>query len=186
MRPQEDITKLLKGLSAGEEGAEEALMPHVYNELRNLARHYMRAERAGHTLQTTALVHEAYLRLGDEEDTVWEDKSHYMRIASRAMRQILIDHARRKKAEKKGGKWGREPLYQAAELMEEVSHDLLDLDIALNKMAVIDPRMAQVVELRFFGGLTVEQTARAMGISKATVKREWMVAKAWLMQKIGD
>jgi RNA polymerase sigma factor (TIGR02999 family) len=107
-----------------------------------------------------------------------------MRVAARAMRHILIDHSRRKQADKKGGKWGREPLYQAAELMEEVSFDLLDLDSALTRMAKIDQRMAQVVELRFFGGLSVEQTAKVLGISKTTVKREWVVARTWLKQNI--
>ncbi|MHC4942272.1 MAG: sigma-70 family RNA polymerase sigma factor [Planctomycetota bacterium] len=184
MSSRDDITKLLADLNAGKDGAEETLMPLVYNELRNLARRYMRTENKGHTLQTTALVHEAYLRLGGERDTPWENKAHYMRVAARAMRHILIDHSRRKQADRKGGKWGREPLYQAAELMEEVSFDLLDLDSALNRMSKIDQRMAQVVELRFFGGLSVEQTAKVLGISKTTVKREWVVARTWLKQSI--
>jgi RNA polymerase sigma factor (TIGR02999 family) len=180
-----DITQLLTDLKAGKKGAAEALMPLLYNELRALARHYMRSERPGHTLQTTALVHEVYLRLGGERDEGWENKTHFMRVAARAMRRVLIDHSRRKRADKKGGKRKREPLDKAAELMEEASFDLLDLDSALNRLSEIDEQMAQVVEIRFFGGLTVEETAKVMGISKSTVKHEWMMAKAWLKQQIG-
>jgi RNA polymerase sigma factor (TIGR02999 family) len=180
----DDITKLLADLNAGKKGAEEAFMPVIYDELRALARYHIRAERPGHTLQTTALVHEAYLRLGGEKDASWVDKAHYMRVASRAMRRVLIDHARRKRADKKGGGRKRRPLDQVAEFMEEASVDLLALDSALKRLAEVDTQTAQVVEFRFFGGLTVEQTAKVMGISKATVKREWLVAKAWLKNKV--
>ena len=123
MRSREDVTKLLADLHAGKTGAEEALMPLLYDELRALARHYIRAERPGHTLQTTALVHEAYLRLGGERDAPWENKAHYMRVASRAMRRVLIDHARRKRADKKGGGWGRKPLDQVAEFARSRGRD---------------------------------------------------------------
>jgi len=179
-----DVTQLLADLSVGKKGAEKALIPLLYDELRALAHHYMRAENPGHTLQTTALVHEAYLRLGGDKEAGWKDKAHYMRVAARVMRHVLIDHARRKRADKKGGKWGREPIDKAAELLEEVSVDLLGVDSALNQLTEIDKQMAQVVELRFFGGLTIEETAEVMEISPATVKREWTLAKAWFKQQI--
>jgi RNA polymerase sigma factor (TIGR02999 family) len=181
-----EVTKLLADLQAGKQGAEEALMPLLYDELRALARHYMRAERPGHTLQTTALVHEAYMRLGGDKDATWESKAHYMRVAARAMRRILIDHARRKRSEKKGGKRGREPLDKALEIMEESSFDLIGVDEALDQLAAVDQQMAQVVEFRFFGGLTVEETSKIMQISESTVKHEWMMAKAWLKQQLGS
>lgn len=160
-------------------------MPLVYNELRALAKHYMRGERPGHTLQTTALVHEAYLKLGGEREAPWESRAHYLRMASQAMRRVLIDHARRRKADKKGGKRTREPLDKALDLMESSSTDLVELDSSLDKLAGIDPQLAQVVELRFFGGLTVEETAKVLGISKTTVKQDWSLAKAWLKQEMG-
>lgn len=184
MPSPEDITRLLADLNAGKDGAEEVLMPLLYDELRALARHHMRAERPGHTLQTTALVNEAYLRLGGERDAGWSNKAHFMRIASRAMRRVLIDHARRKRSDKKGGKRGREPLFKATELMEEASFDLLALDQALERLAEIDEQMAKVVELRFFGGLTIAETAKVMEISPGTVKNEWLLAKAWLKQQV--
>jgi RNA polymerase sigma factor (TIGR02999 family) len=171
-------------LKAGKKGAEEALMPLLYDELRVMARHYMRGERPGHTLQTTALVHEAYLKLGGEKDAGWESKAHFMRVAARAMRRVLIDHARRKRSAKKGGKWTREPLDEALKLMEDVSFDLLAVDNALSDLYEIDKQMAQVVEFRFFAGLTIEETAEVMGISQSTVKNEWVLAKAWLRQQM--
>ncbi|MHC4942578.1 MAG: sigma-70 family RNA polymerase sigma factor [Planctomycetota bacterium] len=185
MPPKEDVTRLLADLSAGKKGAAEALMPLLYDELRALARHYMRGERVDHTLQTTALVHEAYLRLGGKMETAWENKAHYMRVAARAMRHVLIDHARRKRAAKKGGTWKKESLDKAAEILEEASIDLLAVDQALSDLAKIDEQMAQVVELKFFGGLTIEETANVLGISPSTVKHEWVLAKAWLRQQIG-
>ena len=160
-------------------------MPLIYNELRALAKRYMRGERSGHTLQTTALVHEAYIKLGGVTEISWESRAHYLRVASQAMRRVLIDHARRKKADKKGGKRTREPLDRAADIMEKASVDLLELDSAIDKLAKIDPQLAQVVELRFFGGLTVEETAKVIGISKTTVKEDWSLAKAWLKQEMG-
>lgn len=185
MPPRDDVTRLLADLNAGKDGAEEALMPLLYDELRALAHQYMRAERPDHTLQTTALVHEAYLRLGGEKEAGWESKGHFMRVAARAMRRILIDHARRKRSDKKGGKRGREPLDKAAEIMEESCFDLIGVDSALNRLYEIDVQMGQVVEYRFFGGLTIEETAQAMGISQSTVKSEWMLAKAWLKHQLG-
>jgi RNA polymerase sigma-70 factor (ECF subfamily) len=181
---RDDITRLLADLSAGKQGAEEVLMPLLYDELRALARQYMRSERPGHTLQTTVLVHEAYLRLGGQKDAGWESKAHFMRMAAKVMRRVLIDHARRKRSVKKGGKLSREPLDKAADIMEEASVDLLTLDSALSRLAEIDKQMAEVVEFRFFAGLTVEETAKIMGISESTVKHDWMLAKAWLKQQV--
>jgi RNA polymerase sigma factor (TIGR02999 family) len=184
---QEDITRLLEDLSAGKSGAEEALLPLVYDELRNLARHYMRFERPGHTLQTTALVHEAYLKLGGDSDIAWESRGHFLRLAAQAMRRVLIDHARRKRSVKKGGKWGREPLDKAVDLFEEASFvDLVELDSALDRLGEIEKQMVRIVELRFFGGFTVEETAQILGISKTTVKHDWMLARAWLKQQISS
>ncbi len=183
--PPEDITRLLADLNAGKEGAEEALMPVLYEELRALARTCMRAERPGHTLQTTALVHEAYLRLGGDKDVAWENRIHFMRVAARTMRRVLIDHARRKRADKKGGTRRREPLDRAVELLEESTFDLVALDSVLTRLSEIDARMGEIVELRFFGGLTIEETAGVLGVSQSTVKHEWTLAKAWLKQQLG-
>lgn len=184
MPSRDDITRLLADLNAGKEGADEALMPLLYDELRALAHRYMRGERPGHTLQTTALVHEAYLRLGGDEDAGWENRTHFIRVAAQAMRRVLIDHARRKRSDKKGGKWERVPLDEAMELMEDSCIDILAVDGALRRLTEIDRQMALVVELRFFGGLTVEETAQVMEVSPSTVKHEWMLAKAWLKQQI--
>jgi len=182
--PDEDITRLLKDLNQGREGAEEALMPHLYGELRAWPDIICARKDRGTPCKTTALVHEAYLRLGGGEDASWENRAHYLRMAARAMRHILIDHARRKRSDKKGGKRSREPLNEGIALTGEPGVDLLALDEALNRLAAIDGQMVQVVELRFFGGLSVEETARVMSISKSTVKHEWMMAKAWLKQEL--
>ena len=186
MPSPEDITRLLADLNAGKSGAEEALMPVIYEELRSLARAYMRAERPGHTLQTTALVHEAYLRLGGDKDVAWQNRVHFMRVAARTMRRVLIDHARRKRADKKGGMRKREPLDRAVGLLEESSFDLVAMDSVLSRLSEIDEQMGQVVELRFFGGLTIEETAAVLGISQSTVKQEWTLAKAWLKYQLGS
>jgi len=184
---RKEVTRLLHELSAGKVGAGEALLPLVYDELHALAERHMRGERSDHTLQTTALVHEAYLKLGGGQARTWEDRAHFLRIASQAMRRVLIDHARRRGAEKKGGHRQRRPLDEAIALIGEACApaDLLALDQALQKLASIDPHMEQVVELRFFGSLTVEETARVMGISPRTVKADWRIAKAWLKKELG-
>jgi RNA polymerase sigma factor (TIGR02999 family) len=179
-RPPEDVTRLLADLSAGKQGAGDALLPLVYQELHNLAEYYMRGERPGHTLQATALVHEAFLRLGGGEKASFEDRGHFMRLAARAMRRILIDHARRKKSEKEGGGRHQVTLENVALFMEETHTDLLALDTALDNLSAMDPQLARIVELRFFAGLTVEQTARVLEISDRTVKRDWRTARAWL------
>jgi RNA polymerase sigma factor (TIGR02999 family) len=178
------VTRLLADLNAGRQGAEDELLEILYSELRSLARGYMRHERDGHTLQATALVNEAYLHLGDVKKPDWEDRAHFFRVAARAMRRVLTDHARRKGAAKREGKWRRETLEKAAVFEEQPSADLLKLDRALTALSEFDSRMGQVVELRFFGGLGVEETARVMQVSTRTVVRCWRMARAWLVKEI--
>jgi RNA polymerase sigma factor (TIGR02999 family) len=181
-----DVTRLLADLSAGKKDAEMKLLPLVYEELHDLAKRYMRNERLGHTLQTTALIHEAYIHLGGGKDANWESRAHFLRVAAQAMRRVLISHARRKRSEKRAGVGRREPLKEdAAVLSAEPSASLHDLDEALNQLAEMDQQTGQVFELRYFGGLTAEETARVMGISVRTVMREWKIARAWLAKKIG-
>ena len=180
MCPKEDVTKLLRDLSVGKTEAGEKLLPLVYEELRSLAAYYMRNERPGHTLQTTALVHEAYLRLCGGMDMDWESKAHFLGIAANTMRRILIDYARKRNREKKGGGWKRESLDKVEAFIGEPSMDLIALNQAMEHLSEIDPTMVRVVELKFFGGLTVEETAKVLSISPRTVKNEWRTAKAWL------
>src|SRR5215831_7085684 len=175
-----DVTALLGELTKGNPDAGPKLIPLVYGELRRLADSYMRRERTGHTLQTTALVHEAYLKLLGQRSVDWQNRAHFFGIAAQVMRRILIDHARGHVRDKRGG--GREavPLDEALVFSPERSADFLELDSALERLAELDPRQAKIVELRFFGGLTVEEAAEVLGISPKTVKRDWSVAKAWL------
>lgn len=175
-----DVTVLLSQLTEGNQQAAEKLMPLVYDELRRLARSYMRRERQDHTLQTTALVHEAYLKLVRQKTTNWQGRSHFFGIAAQLMRRILIDHARGHLREKRGGAQVILPLNESLVFSPEHSEDLLRLDEALDRLSRLDPRQGQVVELRFFGGLSVEETAEYLKISSKTVKRDWAVAKAWL------
>jgi RNA polymerase sigma factor (TIGR02999 family) len=184
--PEGNITRLLKDLRDGKQDAKEALLPLLYEELRALARHFMQDERAGHTLQTTALVHEAYIRMGGRKDDAIENKTHYMRIAAQAMRRVLIDHARRKQSTKHGGGRQREVVENFDEFSINTSIDLIALDSAIEKLASLDPQLAQVVELRFFGGLTIEETAKVMGVSPRTVKYDWRMAKAWLREEMQE
>lgn len=186
MAIREDVTRLLSDLSSGKEGANEALFSILYKELRSLAKQHMNRERVGHTLQTTALVHEAFLQLGVEKEKSWENRAHFLRVAAKAMRHILIHHARDKHTEKRGCKRGREPLDDALSRLEESSMDLIALDAALNRLGEIKPQIAQMVELRFFGGLTEEEIAKVMGISDRTVRRGWRAAKAWLREEMGE
>ncbi len=179
-----DVTLLLNELSAGKEGAEGELLPLIYDELRALARYFMRNERTGHTLQTTALVHEAYLRLCGSRQDSWENKAHYMRLAARAMRRVLVDHARRKYSQKRGGEAARVPLDPGMAIQIDETIDHLALDEALTKLAALDPRLCQVVELRYFCGLTVDETAKVIGTSPRTTKSDWKMAKAWLKQEL--
>lgn len=178
-----DVTRLLVDLQRGTDGAADQLVPLVYDELHKLAVHYMRAERGDHTLQPTALVHEAYIRLVDQRNASWQNRSHFFGIAAQAMRRILVDHARRKRAGKREG-GDRVTLDESVAEAPQRSVDLIALDDALNKLASLDPRQARVVELRFFGGLDIEQTAESLGISPATVKRDWTFARAFLQREM--
>jgi RNA polymerase sigma factor (TIGR02999 family) len=177
------VTRLLVDLQRGADGAADQLVPLVYGELHKLAVHYMRAERGDHTLQPTALVHEAYMRLVDQRNASWQNRSHFFGIAAQAMRRILVDHARRKQAGKREG-GDRVTLDESVAEAPQRSVDLIALDDALNKLASLDPRQARVVELRFFGGLDIEQTAESLGISPATVKRDWTFARAFLQREM--
>lgn len=175
-----EVTRLLKAWSAGEEGAVENLFPLVYGELRRVARRFLEGERQGHTLQATALVHEAYLRLVDQRQVEWQERSHFYSIAARIMRRILVDHARRHRSVKRGRDHEKVPLEEAVEVAQERPDDLVALDDALASLAEIDPDKAAVVELRFFGGLTIEATADTLGCSRSTVIRQWQIGRAWL------
>jgi len=182
--PPQEITQLLVDWSNGNQAALDQLMPLVYTELRQLAHRYMRRERLGHTMQTTALIHEAYLRLVDQTKVRWENQAHFFGIAARLMRQILIEHARSHTRAKRGGGAVTLSLDEAALVSQARAAELLALNDALERLAVVDPRKSRVVELRFFGGLSVEETARVLNIAPNTVLRDWRLAKAWLHREI--
>jgi RNA polymerase sigma factor (TIGR02999 family) len=182
--PSRHVTDLLIEWGKGDQEALNQLMPLVYDELHRLASRYLRHERAGHTLQTTALVHEAYLKLVDQSHANWQNRVQFFAAAAQMMRRILVDYARNRRAIKRGGDYLRLSLDEAAISSEEKDADLLSLNEALNSLATIDPQQSRVVELRVFGGLTVEETAEALGISPRTVKREWSMAKAWLHRQL--
>lgn len=176
-----EVTRLLVKLRSGNPEAEAELIPLVYKHLHRLAASYMRGERPDHTLQATALVNEAYLRLVPQRGRGWEDRAHFFAVAARLMRQILVEHARARQAGKRGGEVAaRLPLDEALEFSPARSRELIQLDNALESLEQLDPQQARVVELRFFGGLTVEETAEVLGISQRTVKRDWRVARLWL------
>jgi len=180
----ENITELLVGYGRGDKEVLDKLMPIVYNELRQQAARYLRREQAGHTLQTTALIHEAYVRLVDQRNVQWQNRAHFFGIAAQMMRRILVDHARTKKRAKRGGSDVKVSLADATIPVQEQDLDVVALDEALTRLAEIDQQQSRVVELRFFSGLTVEETAEVMGISPATVKRDWSMAKAWLHREL--
>jgi len=182
--PEPDLTLLLKQWGKGDRDALETLMPLVYQQLQRIARHYMRGERDGHTLESSALVHEAFLRLIDQKDIDWQNRAHFFGIASQMMRRILVDHARKRRAAKRDGVVYRLSVAEPIIPVLEREPDLLALDEAIDGLAALDPEQARVVELRFFGGLTIDETAEAMGTSPATVKREWATAKLWLGRQI--
>lgn len=177
---REDVTILLAELTKGNKEAAAKLISIVYDELRRLAGAYMRRERSDHTLQTTALVHEAYLKLVEQRSVNWRNRTHFFGIAAQAMRRILVDHARGHLREKRGGGLQAVPMDEALVFAPEQSEEFLKLDAALERLTKLDPRQGKIVELRFFGGLTVEQTADLLSISPMTVKRDWSMAKAWL------
>ena len=183
---QPEITRWLHDWNEGKENALEALMPIVYAELHRQATNYLRRERIGHTLQATALINEAYLKLIDQREANWQNRAHFFGIAAQAMRRILVDHARSRHRDKRGGPEENLPI-EAAEFATSPSGtgvDLIALDEALTRLARLDERQSRIVELRFFSGLSVEETAEALGVSKATVKNEWRSAKAWLFQEL--
>ncbi len=179
-----DVTELLADWSHGDREALDQLMPLVYAELRRVASHYLRRERPGHTLQTTALVHDAYLRLVDQKDVHWENRAHFFSIAAEAMRRILVEHARSHHAAKRGGGECKLSLDEAVDWPEERAVDLVALDDALTSLTAIDLQKSRIVELRFFGGLTMEEVAQVLGVSLATVERGWHIAKLWLRREI--
>lgn len=179
-----DVTQLLVDYSNGKREALDVLTPLVYGELRNLAARYLRRERSGHTLQSTALVHEAYLRLIDQNQVRWQNRAHFFGVAAQMIRRILVDHARTRHAQKRGGNARKLSLDEAVGLPEQRDLDIVALDDALKLLAELDPRQSKVIELRFFGGLSIEETAEALGISPATVKREWVTARAWLLRQL--
>src|SRR5262245_39169008 len=179
-----EVTGLLLAWSNGSSDALEHLVPLVEAELRRLAHIYLSRERAGHTLQTNALVNEAYLKLIDAKRVPWENRTHFFGVAARLMRQILVDYARRRKSLKHGGAALQITLSEAAFITVAQDEDLIELDIALDKLAQFDPRKSQLVELRFFGGLSVEETAVAMRTSPRTIAREWSLAQAWLYREL--
>jgi RNA polymerase sigma-70 factor, ECF subfamily len=166
------------------DGPSGTLFPVVYAELRRLAHHYLSRERTGHTLQPTALVHEVYLRLIPQAEATWEDRSKFIGIAAHVMRQILVEYARGRNRQKRGGELGRIPLDDAVAAIPADFARWEDLDRALNRLTELDARQAQVVELRYFGGLTVDETAEVLGVSAKTVKRDWSVARAWLRREL--
>ena len=180
-----NVTQLLKDWSAGDTRVLDNLMPLVYEELRRQASRFLRKERAGHTLQTTALIHEAYLKLIDQKSVEWQNRAHFFAIASTAMRRILVDHAKTRHREKRGGAAENLPLDEALQISsKEKSVDLVALDEALTRLAAFDERQARIVELRYFSGLDNDETAEVLGVSNATVRRDWNFAKAWLRQEI--
>ncbi|HZN07727.1 MAG TPA: sigma-70 family RNA polymerase sigma factor [Pyrinomonadaceae bacterium] len=181
-----NITHLLLQWRSGDQSALEQLMPLVYEELRRLARKCMRGERPGHTLQTTALVNEAYLRLVNSSRVHWQDRAHFFAIASQLMRRVLVDEARRRRNLKRGGEYTRIEIDQMELSTQPRDLDLLALDHALDKLAEFSPRKGKVVELRFFGGLSIEETALVLAISTDIVKREWRTAKLWLLHELSE
>lgn len=186
MSESQEVTQLLSALTQGEDGAASKLIPVVYQELRSLAANCMRRERVDHTLQATALVHEAYLKLVEQRSVNWQSRAHFFGIAAQLMRRILIDHARGHSRQKRGGEQKKVSLDEAFVFLEEQADELLAVDDSLNRLAEIDPRQARVVELRFFGGLSVEEAAEVLEVSPKTVKRDWSVAKAWLYADLNE
>ena len=184
--PGHDVTGLLQAWVGGDAAALDRLVPIVYDELHRQAQRYLRRENPGHTLQTTALVHEAYLRLVDQREARWQNRAQFFGVAAQVMRRILVDHARRHQAAKRGGSAVPVPLEEGEVAARGSDVDLVALDDALTRLAAVDPQQARVVELRYFTGLGIEETAEALGISPATVKREWAMARAWLKRELGD
>lgn len=185
MKNTDDVTQLLLKWSQGDKAAMEELLPMVYRELQKIAHRYLNKERGEHTLQTTALVHEAYLKLIDQTRVQWQNRAQFFGIAAQAMRRILIDNARQRLADKRGA--GAEKISiddKEIDISDEKASNLIELDFALKKLAELDPNKSRLVELRYFGGLSLEETAEVLGVSRPTVIRQWRLAKAWLYKEI--
>jgi RNA polymerase sigma factor (TIGR02999 family) len=179
-----DISTLLQAWSAGDRDAAEQLVSALYPELRRRAAARLRGERPGHTLQPTALVNEAYLRLAAQRRVAWKNREHFLAIAAQMMRRILVDHARRRKMVKRSGQWLRVSMHDDAAITESSDVDVLALDAALSRLAAFDPQKSRLVEMRYFSGMSVDETAAAMGVSPATIDREWRAARAWLQNEL--
>jgi RNA polymerase sigma factor (TIGR02999 family) len=182
----QSVSQLLRAWGDGDPSAFDALMPLVYDELRRMARRYMDRQQAGHTLQTTALIHEAYLKLVDQQGAEWRNRAHFFGVAAKAMRSILVDYARTRHAVKRGGEFRKVSLEEAACVSAEPAAELVALDDALERLAAFDPRKCQVVEMRYFGGLTVEETAEVLNVSPETVARDWRLARTWLLRELSQ
>ena len=183
-KPSNQVTELLARWSLGESAAREKLVPLVYDELRRLARHVLLGERGDHTLQSTALVHEAYLRLVGHDTVHWDDRVHFFAVAAQLMRRILVDHARKRSADKRGGNQVTLTLDEHLASAKQRPLDVVALDDALAELSRMNPRHSRIVEMRFFAGLSIEEAAQALGVSPATVKRDWVVARAWLYREL--
>jgi RNA polymerase sigma factor (TIGR02999 family) len=181
-----ETTQLLRAWAGGDQDALQQLTPRVYDELRRIAGHFMQDERPGRTLQTTALVHEAYLKLIDVNNVDWQHRAHFFAVSAQIMRHILLDQARRRVAAKRGGPTPRVNLDEVPDIGSGRARELVILDDALNALAKVDPRKAQVIELRFFAGMSVEETAEVLKVSPDTVMRDWKMARAWLLAELGD
>ena len=186
MSTDRPVTQLLIDASRGDRDALDALMPTVYSELRRLAEWYLRSERPDHTLQATALVHEAYMRLIDQRNVDWQNRAQFFGLAAQMMRRILVNHAEAHHAAKRGGMAQKLSLDEAIRFFDEEQIDLLELNEALKKLAELDERQSQIIELRFFGGLTIDEVASVLQISPATIKREWHMAKTWLLREMSQ
>ncbi len=186
MSADHDVTALLDHWSRGDRNALDRLLPLVYRELRGIAARQLRDERHGHTLQPTALVHEAYFRLVEQRNVDWQNRAHFFGVAAQVMRRILVDHARRHAARKRGDNPQRVPLEDIVDSSTTTEMPILVLDLALSKLERLDPALVRIVELRAFGGLTIEEAAHVLNVSASTVKRDWRTAKAWLTRELGD
>jgi len=181
-----ELTRILSGLQGGDPRAAGQLLPLIYDELRRLAAARLAAAPSGNTLQPTALVHEAYLRLVDQKRAAWQNRAQFMAVASQMMRRLLVDRERARRAGKRGGQWARVTLDEATALVRPVDVDVVDLDQALTKLAAFDARKSQIAELRFFGGLSLEEVGAALGLSLATIERDWQAARAWLWKTLAE
>jgi RNA polymerase sigma factor (TIGR02999 family) len=182
----DNLTLLLEGYSKGDKLALEKILPVVYSELHRISSSYLRKEYKNITLQTTELVHEAYIKLFGNQNLSWQNRAHFFAIAANSMRQILVDYARKKIAQKRGGDFTRVSLFEGIILLDGSDEKIIALDEALKKLSEFDPQLSQIVELRFFSGLSIEETSNVLNVSESTIKREWNVAKAWLYREINQ